>query len=107
MRLTAIPHFFLGLAAAVPLGASEDVAMIESRQGPPIDPHLFFVGTPVTSGSGCPTSKSTTILFDKDAQTITIGYNEFQVETGPALTAKSSTKNCKLTANMKFDEGLT
>ena len=91
MRLTAVPFLLAGLSSAIPFEASDDVALIESRAGgPAIDPHLYIVGKPYTSGTGCPKGTAE-VEFDKDAQTITVSYSAFQVATGPApLTAEKS-----------------
>ncbi|KAH0551160.1 hypothetical protein GP486_007504 [Trichoglossum hirsutum] len=107
MRFTAAPLFFAVLAAAVPLETSEDVAFLESRAGPAIDPHLFIIDTPVTSGTGCPRG-SASVVFDKDFQAFTVNFDKYQVQTGPApLTGADSVKNCKVTLLVGFDKGYT
>jgi len=108
MRLTAVPFLLAGLSSAIPFEASDDVALIESRAGgPAIDPHLYIVGKPYTSGTGCPKGTAE-VEFDKDAQTITVSYSAFQVATGPApLTAEKSAQSCKLVVNVKYDQGVT
>ena len=107
MRFTATPIFLAGLAAAAPFDGFEDAASIEARAGPPIDPHLFIVGTPYTSGTGCPKG-TVTVEIDLPQQLMTVNFDAFQVETGPApLTAKKSAQSCKLTINMKYDAGWT
>jgi hypothetical protein len=108
MRLTVVSLLLAGFACAVPLEAVEDAAAIESRAGgPDVDPHLFIVGTPYTSGTGCPKGTAN-VTYDKDAQTITVNFDVFQVATGPApLTADKSAKGCKLTVSMTYDQGYT
>jgi len=109
MRLTAVPLFLVALASAFPFETEEDgLAAIESRAGgPAIDPHLFIIGKPYTSGTGCP-NDTAIVDFDRDAQTITVSYSAFQVATGPyPLTADKSAKSCKLVVNIQYDRGTT
>ena len=108
MRLVINPLLLVGLASAIPYENSEDAALIESRAGgPAIDPHLYIVGTPYTSGTGCPAGTAN-VTFNKEAQMITVNYNAFQVQTGPApLTAKDSAQSCKLTLDVRYDRGHT
>lgn len=104
MRLIAASLFVAGLAAAIPL---EDAAFLESRGGPAIDPHVFIIDKPLTSGTGCP-SGTATVIFDNDFQAFSVNFDHYAVSTGPApLTVSDSIKNCKITLHIGFDKGLT
>jgi len=107
MRFNAATLLFASLAAAVPLEGADDAAYLETRAGPAIDPHVYIIDKPVTSGSGCPAGKAS-VIFDKDFQAFSVNFDEYVVQTGPApLKAADSVKNCKITLHVGFDRGYT
>lgn len=105
MRLNTFTVLFAGLAAAAPLDDSS--IHLESRAGPAIDPHVYIIDKPVTSGTGCPSGKAT-VIFDKDFQAFSVNFDEYLVQTGPSpLKAADSIKNCKVTLHIGYDKGYT
>ena len=104
MRFTALSLLFAGLATAAPLGTSEDVAFLESRQ---ISPNLKILALPDPSGTGCPRGTAS-VVFDPWFQSFTINFDEYFVQTGPApLKPSDSIKFCKVTVLVGFTKGLT
>jgi hypothetical protein len=87
------PIFFLGLAAAAPLEAFA-----------PLPNEVKIVGISAI-GSGCPvghafaTVDSTGTIFD-------VAFDQYVVETGPNTSASDARKNCRVSLNIEFPQGL-
>lgn len=83
----------LALAAAVPL---EAVAP---------DPSTVHIVGISAIGSGCPaghafaTVDSTGTIFD-------VAFDQYVVEVGPGSTASDARKNCRVSLNIEFPQGL-
>lgn len=83
----------LALAVAVPL---ETVAP---------DPSTVHIVGISAIGSGCPaghafaTVDSTGTIFD-------VAFDQYLVEVGPGLTASDARKNCRVSLNIEFPQGL-
>ncbi|KEZ42281.1 hypothetical protein SAPIO_CDS6142 [Scedosporium apiospermum] len=84
---------FLGLAAAAPLEAFA-----------PLPNEVKIVGISAI-GSGCPvghafaTVDSTGTIFD-------VAFDQYVVETGPNTSASDARKNCRVSLNIEFPQGL-
>ena len=93
MKLLAPILFLSSFVAAIPL---EAVAP---------DPSSVRIVSVSAIGSGCPvghafaTVDSTGTIFD-------VAFDQYIVEVGPGLTASDARKNCRVSLNIEFPQGL-
>lgn len=87
------PLVFLGLAAAAPLEAAAPAASDVKIVG------ISAIGSGCPAGHAFATVDSTGTIFD-------VAFDQYIVEVGPTTSASDARKNCRVSLNIEFPQGL-
>ncbi|KAK3323130.1 hypothetical protein B0T19DRAFT_385373 [Cercophora scortea] len=105
MRFSPALFLFLGAAVAAPAAAPGDGDGILIVPNAPTAVDVKIVNV-TAIGSGCPVGHAF-VNVDATGTIFDVSFDEYTVTVGPGASASDSRKNCRISINLLFPEGLS